>query len=96
MSGSTLFVKKMLSRQKIFKDQEDQQDPENPVFVPKSMKVKTSISYPKECEGDAFVLELQEKQSALNKEYMIQSAKNCSVAKNCSAAVTRALEIAID
>jgi len=88
MSNSNLSVKIALNRQKIFKDQEDKKDPENPVYVPKLMKVKTSISHPKECEGDPIMVELQEKQTALNKEYQIRAGQNCS------AAATRSLEIA--
>ena len=87
MTNSSIAVNKRLDCQKLFKDQENKNDPENPTYIPRSMKVKTTLTFPKECEGDAIMLELQEKQAAVNKTFMFESGKLCSQAAD------RALEI---
>lgn len=60
-----------------FLEQERKNDPENPTFVPRSMRIKTKLTFPNECKDDAIMAELQEQQTALNKDYMNKSGALC-------------------
>jgi len=87
MIDSSFTVMKQKNRLDTFLEQEQKEDPENPTFVPRSMRIKTKLMFPPECDDDTIMAKLQEEQTAVNKEFMKKSGALCKQV------AVRALEI---
>lgn len=77
MADSSFLIMHKKSCLDTFLEQERKKDSENPTFVPRSMRIKTKLTFPNECKDDAIMAELQEQQTALNKDYMNKSGALC-------------------
>lgn len=77
MADSSFLVQHKKGCLDTFLEQERKNNPEEPTFVPRSMRIKTKLTFPNECNDDAIMKELQEQQTALNKEYMNKSGALC-------------------